>query len=301
MLLGLYIVGEADMSNEPVIWVEGLTFTYPKTDEPAVKGLDFEVGRGEILGFLGPNGAGKSTTQKILIRLLRDFRGQISVFGRDLVDWGNDYFERVGVAFELPNHYLKLTAEENLTYFRSLYSGRTHEPAELLESVGLSRDGTTSVSQFSKGMKTRLSIARALLNDPELIFLDEPTGGLDPVGARELKKLIKNQRRAGKTVFLTTHDMSVADELCDRVAFIVDGRIQLLEAPRRLKLDHGEHRVRVEYLQEGTTEACDFPLIGLGDDAEFLELIGGRDVQTIHSLEATLEDVFINVTGRKLR
>lgn len=284
-----------------VVNVEALTFSYPQTEGPAVDGLGFAVERGEILGFLGPNGAGKSTTQKILIRLLRDYTGRVEVFGRDLAAWDNDYFERVGVAFEMPNHYLKLSATENLTYFRSLYSGRTLEPADLLEVVGLPNDGSIPVSQFSKGMKTRLSIARSLLNDPELIFLDEPTGGLDPVGARQLKELIKAQRRVGKTVFLTTHDMTVADELCDRVAFIVDGQIRLLETPRELKLEHGEHRVRVEICRDGETQAREFPLAGLGDNSEFADLLRHEDVQTIHSLEATLEDVFIKVTGRKLR
>jgi fluoroquinolone transport system ATP-binding protein len=263
--------------------------------------LEFTVEQGEILGFLGPNGAGKSTTQKILIRLLRDYQGRVEVFERGLADWDNDYFERVGVSFELPNHYLKLSASENLKYFRSLYSGRTLPPEQLLEVVGLANDGAIPVSQFSKGMKTRLSIARSLLNDPELIFLDEPTGGLDPVGARQLKELITTQKRAGKTIFLTTHGMTVADELCDRVAFIVDGRIQLLEAPRNLKLQHGQHRVRVEFLRDGATEKCEFALDGIGDDSGFIELLRREDVQTIHSLEATLEDVFIKVTGRELR
>lgn len=288
------------MIDDPVISVEGLTFSYLGKAEPALQEVEFCVERGEILGFLGPNGAGKSTTQKVLIRLLRDYQGQVEVFGRDLRDWGNDYFERVGVSFELPNHYLKLSALENLTYFGSLYSGRTLPPERLLDLVGLSDDASTLVSQYSKGMKTRLSIARSLLNDPELIFLDEPTGGLDPVGGRRLKELIKEQQRQGKTIFLTTHDMTVADELCDRVAFVVDGRIELIQAPRALKLEHGEYRVRVEYLRDGITAQSEFPLDGLADTPAFLDLLRQEDVQTIHSLEATLEDVFVKVTGRKL-
>ena len=284
-----------------MISVRDLTFTYPKTASPAVHGLDFSVESGEIFGFLGPNGAGKSTTQKILIRLLRDYQGHVAVFGRDLGDWSNDYYEQVGVSFELPNHYLKLSAVENLTYFRSLYAGETQRPEYLLGLVGLGDDGAIPVSQFSKGMKTRLSIARSLLNDPELIFLDEPTTGLDPVGARKIKELITTQKEASKTVFLTTHDMTVADELCDRVAFIVDGHIQLIETPRNLKLEHGEHRVRVEFYREGRTERREFPLDGLGDNADFFDVLRREDIQTIHTLEATLEDVFIKVTGRELR
>ncbi|MFQ5527110.1 MAG: ABC transporter ATP-binding protein [Thermoanaerobaculia bacterium] len=283
-----------------MISARNLTFSYPNTTAPAVRGLDFSVERGEIFGFLGPNGAGKSTTQKILIRLLSEFEGEVEVFGRDLRGWANDYYEQVGVSFELPNHYLKLSAVENLTYFRALYAGKTRGPEELLGLVGLGRDGEVPVSQFSKGMKTRLSIARSLLNDPELIFLDEPTTGLDPVGARELKELIIAQKTVGKTVFLTTHDMTVADELCDRVAFIVDGRIELIDAPRNLKLEHGQHRVRLEFLRDGRTERREFPLEGLGENSSFLEVLRTQDVQTLHTLEASLEDVFIKVTGREL-
>ncbi len=152
--------------SRPVIHVDGVSYTYPRSAAPAVAGLDFAVEPGEIFGFLGPSGAGKSTTQKILIGLLRGYDGRISVLGRDLADWRSDYYERIGVSFELPNHFLKLTALENLAYFRALYSGRTHEPQAVLEAVGLAEDGKLLVSQFSKGMKGRLTVARALIHDP---------------------------------------------------------------------------------------------------------------------------------------
>ena len=149
------------------------------------------------------------------------------------------------MSFELPNHYLKLTGLENLAYFRALYSDETQAPEALLDLVGLQDDGKMLVSQYSKGMKTRLGVARALLNNPGLIFMDEPTAGLDPVSARRIKDLIRAQQRNGRTVFLTTHDMTVADELCDRVAFIVDGEIRLIESPRELKLAHGERTIQL--------------------------------------------------------
>jgi fluoroquinolone transport system ATP-binding protein len=283
-----------------MITVENLSFTYPRAAAPAIRGLSFGIARGEIFGFLGPSGAGKSTTQKILIGLLKDYQGQVSVLDKDLKDWRADYYERIGVSFEAPNHYLKLTALENLRYFAALYGAATREPRGLLERVGLGADGDKPVSQFSKGMKNRLNVARALLHDPELLFLDEPTTGLDPVNARLIKELIEDQRSAGKTVFLTTHNMTVADELCDRVGFIVDGHVVLIDAPRDLRLRFGRRVVRVEYQTDGRMASRDFPLETLGDDADFIALLRGGKAQTIHTLEATLEDIFIEVTGRRL-
>jgi fluoroquinolone transport system ATP-binding protein len=284
-----------------MISVENLQYTYTGTAVPAVKHLNFTIQQGEIFGFLGPSGAGKSTTQKLLIRLLTGYEGKAAVFGKDLHKWGSDYYERIGVSFELPNHFLKLTAVENLTYFRSLYSHATQSPQALLEMVGLGADGDQLVSQYSKGMKNRLTVARALLHNPELLFLDEPTAGLDPMNARRIKDLIKAQQEAGKTIFLTTHDMSVAEALCDRVAFIVDGEIKLIDAPKRLKLQHGTPSVRVEYLANGDNRPTEqeFALTDLGQQA-FVNLVQQVSVQTIHSQEASLEDIFIQVTGRSL-
>jgi fluoroquinolone transport system ATP-binding protein len=284
-----------------MIDVHNLSYTYPKTDASAIHDLSFTVERGEILGFLGPSGAGKSTTQKILIGLLRGYRGSVRVFDRDLADWKSDYYERIGVSFELPNHFLKLTALENLRYFAALYSGPTDDPRAVLEQVGLADDADLPVGQFSKGMKARLTVARALLHRPELLFLDEPTSGLDPVNARRIKELIQEQKTAGRTIFLTTHNMAVADELCDRVAFIMDGAINLIDSPRSLKLRYGRPTVQVEYAINSHLERRSFALAGLGDNPEFLGLLRDGAVETIHTEEATLEDIFIRVTGRGLQ
>ena len=307
-----------------MIEVADLSFTYAGAASEAVTGLGFTVAPGEVFGFLGPSGAGKSTTQKILIGLLRGYRGTVTVFGRPPADQGGDYYERIGVGFEFPNHFAKLTGRENLAYFAALYRRPTRSPEEVLGWVGLEGDGGMPVGQYSKGMKVRLGVARALLHRPDLLFLDEPTAGLDPVNARRIKDLIRAERDGGRTVFLTTHDMAVADELCDRVAFLVDGRIALIDAPRALKLRYGERRVRVEVRREavpngtaGTaanggaggdnavgggaaTERFEFPLAGLGDDAAFLALLRGGRVETLHTMEATLEEIFIRLTGRSL-
>jgi fluoroquinolone transport system ATP-binding protein len=283
-----------------MITVENLTFTYAKASAPALIGLTFAIERGEIFGFLGPSGAGKSTAQKILIGLLKGYQGHVAVFGRDLAGWGPSYYERVGVAFELPNHFRKLTARENLAYFSSLYAHASRPPQALLELVGLGEDANTPVAQFSKGMQGRLNLARALLHDPELLFLDEPTSGQDPVNARRIKELIRAQQQADKTIFLTTHDMTVAEELCDRVAFIMDGRIALIDTPRALRLHYGQASVRVEYQANSHTERQEFPLADLAVNVAFQSLLRAGTLQTIHSREATLEDVFIQVTGRSL-
>jgi fluoroquinolone transport system ATP-binding protein len=283
-----------------VIDVRDLHFTYAQSNVAALRGLSFAVERGQIFGFLGPSGAGKSTTQRILLGLLEGYRGAVRVGGKEVATWTADDYERIGVSFETPNHFLKLTGVENLRYFAGLYRGATRTPAALLASVGLDSDGTSRVGQYSKGMKGRLSIARCLLNSPHLMFLDEPTGGLDPVSAQRVKDLIRAERDGGATVFLTTHDMAAADELCDRVAFIVDGRIAVIESPRALKLMHGERTVRVEYRSGGGVSHGDYPLDGLADNATFQRVIRERDVQTIHTREATLADVFIRVTGRAL-
>jgi fluoroquinolone transport system ATP-binding protein len=263
--------------------------------------MDFTVGRGEIFGFLGPSGAGKSTTQKLLIGLLRGHGGEAAVWGKDPLAWGSDYYERIGVSFELPNHYHKLTGLENLRFFASLYEGTSLDPMTLLEAVGLADDANTRVGKYSKGMQMRLTFVRALINDPELLFLDEPTSGLDPVNARKVKNLILDLKARGRTVFLTTHDMSTADELCDRVAFVVDGRIVTLDTPAELKIARSQRRVRVQYRGgNGHLDTAEFPMDGLADDPAFNAVLREHHIETIHSREASLEDVFVETTGRQL-
>ncbi|WP_437300183.1 ABC transporter ATP-binding protein [Sorangium sp. So ce426] len=282
-----------------MIQVENLVYTYPKGTSPTVKGISFRVQAGEIFGFLGPSGAGKSTTLNVLIRLLKGFEGEVVVLDRKLRDWQDDYYEHVGVGFELPNHYRKLTAVENLQFFASFYRKKTQDPVHLLELVGLREHAGKKVEDFSKGMKMRLNFVRALLHDPEIVFLDEPTSGLDPVNARAMKNIIMDLKRRGKTIVITTHNMHDAEELCDRVAFIVGGEIKLIETPKTLKLQAGQRTVRVEFERDGLTTR-EFPLDGLGANAEFLRILQDERVQAIHSQEATLEKVFVDATGAHL-
>ena len=283
-----------------VIEVRSFGFTYPGAHRPAVRGVSFAVEPLEIFGFLGPSGAGKSTTQNVLIRLLDGYQGQIAVLGKNLRAWDRTYYRRIGVSFEAPNHYLKLTALENLRLFAGLHGGTTEPPEELLRRVGLYDDRGKLVAEFSKGMRGRLTLARALLHRPELLFLDEPTAGLDPVTARLVRQLIREIRDGGATIFLTTHDMGTADELCDRVAFLVDGAIAALDSPRALRLAHGRRIVRLESLHNGARAVREFPLDGLADNPEFVSALRAGGIETMHTLETTLEDVFVQVTGRTL-
>lgn len=284
-----------------MIGVRGPHYTYSGADQPALRGLDFTVGGGEVFGFLGPSGAGKSTTQKVLIGLLDDYQGEALVLGQEVRNWGSALYERIGVSAETPNLYRKLTGRENLELFASLHRQATRDPTELLELVGLGTAADRRVGAYSKGMQMRLNFVRALIHDPELLFLDEPTAGIDPSNARSVKTVIENLQDDGKTVFLTTHDMTVADQLCDRVGFIIDGQIAVIDTPRSLKLEHGTPTVSVEYRTDSTLEQQQFSLSEIGANETFQELLRGEQIETIHTDEATLEDVFIEVTGKALR
>nr|WP_193310401.1 ABC transporter ATP-binding protein [Halorubrum halophilum] len=293
-------VDGANAAETPAVAVEDLRFTYPGNDAPTLMGLDFTIAPGEIFGFLGPSGAGKSTAQKVLIGLLEGYEGRARVFGHEVSEWGGDYYQHVGVSSESPNQYLKLTGRENLELFASLYDGETRDPDGLLAMVGLEDAADQRVDAYSKGMRMRLNFVRSLLHDPELVFLDEPTSGLDPTNARNVKDIVRKLQADGTAVFLTTHDMTVADELCDRVAFIVDGEIPVLDTPATLKKQHGAPLVRVEYRENGVIETAHFDLATIGQNVAFNELLAETQVERIHSSEATLEDVFIEVTGREL-
>lgn len=291
-------------NNQPrdhSIEVSDLTFAYAGATTPTIQDIQFRVPRGTIFGLLGPSGAGKSTVQRILTRQIRRIdKGTVTILGRDSNAWDHTLYERVGVGFELPNHYPKLTALENLKLFASLYSVPTQNPAHLLEMVGLEGVADKRASELSKGMQVRLNFARALLHSPELLFLDEPTTGLDPTTAKNLRTLIADLRAQGTTIILTTHNMHDAEFLCDQVGFLANGKMVTIDSPEALKIQHGERSVEVVLDDIGTLVSQNFPLKNLGDNPEFLEFIKGRTIHTIHSQEASLDAVFQIVTGQTL-
>jgi fluoroquinolone transport system ATP-binding protein len=284
-----------------MIQVQNLTYGYPGTEKQVLKNISFEINEGEVFGFLGPSGAGKSTTQKVLNGLLKGFGGTVHINGTDLSKMERSFYEKIGVAFEFPNLYLKLTALENLQLFASFFKSETRDPEELLKMVQLEGDRDTRVEAFSKGMKMRLSFIRALLNRPELLFLDEPTAGLDPGNARIMKDIILDLKQQGVTIFLTTHHMDDAGELCNRLAFMVEGKLPVIDSTQNLRLKHGKKTVKVEYKENGLAYAEEFPIDQLASNPAFSDILNKREILTIHTQEASLEDIFIKVTGQQLK
>jgi len=281
-----------------MISVRDMRFSYTK--KPFIEHMSFEVKSGEIFGFLGPSGAGKSTLQKIMTGLLPGYGGSVLVLGGEAGRPGDGFYEKIGVDFEFPSLYEKLTARENLRFFASLY--RKHRDMDaLLSEVGLYNDGDKKVSDYSKGMKSRLDFVKALLHDQEILFLDEPTSGLDPSNARVVKDMILAEKAAGKTIILTTHNMYDATELCDRVAFIVDGRLRALDTPRNLIMRRGANKVTYTYSEDGGEKRGEIPLNETSGDETLLRLIRADRLLSIHSGEPTLNDIFVELTGRRLQ
>ena len=277
-----------------VFSVNDLAFSYPKSSKQVLFDVSFEINEGEIYGLLGRSGAGKSTTQKILIKLLDGYKGAVLYNGKDLKSYDNSFYENIGVGFEMPVHFNKLTGLENMQYFAGLYKSKA-DINGLLERVGLLSDKNTPVGQYSKGMKVRLNFVRSLLNNPKMLFLDEVTNGLDPQNARIIKDMILDYRKNGGTVLLTTHLMNDVEELCDRVSFINEGRIVEQSSPRDLKLKYGTKLVTVEYKEDGKLMKAEFNLDTIGEDAGFIKLIKEKNIETLHSGETSLNDIFIKV------
>lgn len=283
-----------------MVEVKHLHHSYKRDGEYAVNDVSFHIDRGEIFGFLGPSGAGKSTTQGVVTGLLQLQEGVVMIDGMARNGQPDkQFFNRIGVGFEIPNVYKKLSGLDNLRFHAGLYDRPTADPREILEMVGLGAEAKKPAGAYSKGMMQRLGFARSMINNPDIWFLDEPTMGLDPTTSNSIKSIIRRRKEEGTTIFLTTHNMFVADELCDRVAFIVDGKIVATDTPKNLKLTYGKPSVTVEYRENGALKEISFGMEGEGK-AALQRFIGDHDVATIHSGEPTLEEIFIRVTGRGL-
>jgi ABC-2 type transport system ATP-binding protein len=304
------------------------TFRRRALEVEAVKGITFEIGEGELFGLLGPNGAGKTTTIKMLITLLIPTSGSARVLGHDVVAEAREVRRVVGYVFGGERGiYERLSALDNLRYFSELYglSGRAQKQRipELLQLVGLAGREKERVEGFSRGMRQRLHIARGLLHDPPVLFLDEPTIGLDPIGARELRATIAALRDAGKTVLLTTHYMFEADALCDRIAVIAKGQIVAEGTPSDLKRvvadrtvveieaygvsDEAVERLRaVPGVAAVSVEAREQTQVVLVQSATGLELtqrllaqLDGTNVGRVAAREPTLEDAYVALVGEE--
>ena len=264
-----------------------------------VKEISFSVRSGEIFGLLGPNGAGKTTTIRMLTGQIDPTSGSAQVAGCDVVKERTLLKQRIGVVFEDQNLYERLSAQLNLEFSCWLYGLPKQRVDEVLTLVGLRERARDRVSTFSNGMRQRLMIARALLHRPPVLFLDEPGRGLDPISARAIRQTIKQLSQEGVTILLTTHLMDEADQLCQRVAFIVDGHIVANDTPRNLKLAHGQPLLAV------TLQSCDHEALeditlnvdNLHDQQELCQLMTQGRIRALHTHEASLEEVFLAVAG----
>ena len=323
------------MAGEFAIEVEALRKAYVSTrgvfrrervENVALAGIDLRIGRGELFGLLGPNGAGKTTTVKILTTLLLPTSGVARVLGRDVVQQTGEVRRRIGFVFGGERGlYWRLSGLDNLRYFADLYrippSVSRRRIPELLEQLGLAGRERDKVEGYSRGMKQRLHLARGLLNDPEVLFLDEPTIGLDPIGARDLRVLVRGLADGGKTIFLTTHYMFEADAICDRVAVIKKGRIVAEGTPSSLKAGvegvgvvefevDGVAEERLRQLRDlpgvnGVTvapkEMTQLVTVSCSDPSAVMTQLGrlldGTELQRVHAREATLEDAYVALVG----
>jgi len=302
----------------PVIRVRGLTKRYG--DVQAVAGIDFDVAKGEIFGLLGPNGAGKTTTVEILEGLREPDGGEVSVLGVDVAREADAIKPRIGVSLQTAALYPKLTVTELIDLFRSFYP--TSRPTkEVIDALELGERHNARSQDLSGGQRQRLAVALSLVNDPELVFLDEPTTGLDPAARRSLWDIVEGLKADGRSVLLTTHYMEEAEILCDRLAIMDHGRILEMGTVEELVSKHFQERTvrfdrldglareelerlpEVTSVKEDTTEVLIYTKDPGRTIGGLLDLADSRGLepQNLGIRRATLEDVFLDLTGRALR
>lgn len=280
---------------ENIIEVKNLVKTFD--NKVALKNVNFEVKKGETIGFLGPSGSGKTTTIKILTAQLHPTSGEIHVFGKSLSRVKDpDFMKRIGILTDNSGLYERLTIFDNLALYCELYDVNKSRIEEVLDSVNLVDDKNQVVKKLSKGMKQRVTLARAILHKPDLLFLDEPTSALDPVNTKHIHKGLRKLNEEGTTIFLTTHDMHEAEELCDRVAFLHNGEIKEFDEPRKLRVQNNVSTISL-LLKDNRT-------ISVSNDEkgayEISRYMSAGELVTIHSNEPTLGDIFVQLTGGKL-
>lgn len=257
--------------------------------------LSFSVARGECFGFLGPSGAGKTTTIKLLTRQLTKDSGRISLFGRPIEHATNADYERIGILSDTSALYERMSIEDNLRFYAKIRGVTGNNIPTLLERMGLANDRKTLVKNCSKGMRQRAALLAALVHGPELLFLDEPTSGLDPAARAEVHKMLRELKGASVTVFLTTHDMAEAEELCDRVGILNEGSLAACDAPDALRLRFARNEV-IMRLADGRILSTTKDASGAKEVAQAL---ASGACLSIHSVEPDLEEVFLELTGRE--
>lgn len=260
-------------------------------NKTALNQIQFNVDKGEIFGFLGPSGAGKTTLINILTGQLKADEGTTQLLGKDTKDLTPEDLAHIGLVGDSSGYYEKLSLEKNLIVYAKIYGLPNSRVDEVLEQVGLLESKKTIAEKLSTGMRQRMFLARALLNRPELLFLDEPTSGLDPMTSKKIHRLLEELKAAGTTIFLTTHDMVEATELCDRISLLNQGDLVEIGTPRDIIQKYNkEKRVKVTFMNHS-------------EQVMAFEELKDQDmtqVELIHSMEPTLEDIFIQLTGEKL-
>lgn len=278
-----------------VIDVQHLKKTFNK--ETALQDVSFTIQKGEIFGFLGPSGSGKTTTIKILTAQTNKSGGNVLLFGQPATDMKQSQNrKRFGILTDNSGLYTRLSIEENLLFYSNLYEIPNSAVKEALDFVNLYADRKKKISQLSKGMIQRVTLARAIMHKPELLFLDEPTSALDPVNTQHIYNGLRKLNDMGTTIFLTTHDMSEAEILCDRVAFLHKGKIRAIGAPKDLKREFGTDTITVE-LKNGAQEIIEN---GAQNAEKLYQWMQSDQVTRIYSNEPTLGDIFMQITGSDL-
>lgn len=266
-------------------------------ENTAIKHVSFHVKQGEIFGLLGPSGSGKTTTVKILTGELTQTAGDVRVLGMGSAKFGtSDFKSRIGILSDNSSLYERLTVYDNLKLFCKLYNAPLKQIEVILREVNLQDEGSKTVSKLSKGMKQRVLLAKALIHKPELVFLDEPTSALDPGNMAHIHRGLLKLNEAGTTVFLTTHNMEEATELCDRVAFLHNGKLQELDNPSALRYKYSTHAFHVE------TFAGKQLVFKNGPEKadQIRKLIVSGQVKAMHTDHPTLGQIFLKVTGKEL-